>query len=174
MLDRLVDWEVVRQGLVSVPGPSVHVSASCVASFAMARLEVVDEASPFLAYIVAMATEPQLGTPELLDLVQQICSRTSTDERTALRCWRLGLLTETLRAPESDPLYGAIRLGEFASIWDSVDIFPPFPQDSCATASDYLSACGYSQRRAELYEWSQVEARELLAIMSPRWMSTDA
>jgi hypothetical protein len=95
MEQKLVDWEVIRQGLMDVPGLADVLSPTCVATFSMTRLELVEPTSPYLKQIVAMATEPNLSTHELLTMVNQISFRTTAGQIHGCRCWRFGILAET-------------------------------------------------------------------------------
>jgi len=171
MLRRLADWEVVRLGLTNIPGQSLFLSASCVASFAMARLETLDLGSPFLTHIVAMATEPQLSTLEILAMVERICERTGTDQALGLRCWRWGLLNEMLQGPEEAPMYGVIRLDEFVLAWSSMELVPPLPCFPDAPTSQYMSPFGYLRRLDELRDWSKIEGDALREARGCMWSS---
>lgn len=171
MLRRLADWEVVRLGLTNIPGQSLILSASCVATFAMARLEILDVESPFLIQIVAMATEPELPTVELLAMVERICERTGTDQALGLRCWRWGLLNEMLQGPEEAPIYGLIRLDEFVLTWNSMDLVPPLPGFPDAPTSQYMSPFGYLRRLDELRDWSKIEGDALREARGFMWSS---
>lgn len=171
MQRRLADWEVVRLGLTDIPGQAVILPFGCVASFAMARLEFVGSTSPFLSQIVAMATEPQLSTSEILAMVERICERTRPDRALGLRCWRWGLLTEMLQAPEEPPMYGLIRLDEFVLSWNSTDLVPPLPGFSDAPTSEYMTHGGYMQRLDELRYWSKVEGDALREARGAVWSS---
>lgn len=174
MLRRLADWEVVRLGLTNVPGQSLFLSASCVATFAMARLEILDVESPFLTQIVAMATEPELSTVELLAMVERICERTETNQALALRCWRWGLLNEMLQGPEEAPMYHLIRLDEFILTWNSMDLVPRLPGFPDAPTSQYMSPFGYLRRLDELRDWSKIEGDALRDASGYMWSSNVA
>ena len=174
MLRRLADWEVVRLGLAGIPGQSDLLPASCVASFAMARLEIVDWTSPFLTQIVSMATEPQLSTGEILTMVERICERTRSDQALGLRCWRWGLLAEILEIPEDSPMYGLIRIDEFVLTWNSSDLAPPLPGFSDAPTSEYMTPSGYLQRLNQLRDWLIVEERALQKVHGLMWSSAIA
>ena len=171
MLRRLADWEVVRLGLTNIPGQSVVLSAGCVASFAMATLETLNLRSPFLTQIVAMATEPQLSTVELLAMVDRICERTGTDRALGLRCWRWGLLNEMLQGPEESPMYGVIRLDEFVLAWSSMDLVPPLPGFPDAPTSQHMSPLGYLRRLDEFRDWSKIEEEALREVRGCTWSS---
>lgn len=171
VLQRLADWEVVRLGLKGIPGQPDFLSASCVASFAMARLEIVDSASPFLTQIVAMATEPQLSTGEILAMVERICDQTRLDQALGLRCWRWGLLTEMLQDPAESPMYGLIGLDEFVLTWNSTNLVPPLPGFSDAPTSEYMTRSGYLQRLNELRDWLKIEGDALQEAHGFMWSS---
>jgi hypothetical protein len=161
---RLVNWEVVRRGLTGVPGLPDILSPDRVAIFSSVRLEVVESVSPFLTHIVAMATEPRLSTNELLAMVEQICERTGSDQVHGLRCWRFGVLTELLRDPEEDPMYGLIRLDEFVLTWSAVGIDSSLPGFSTTATSEYMNHDGYLRRMEQLRDWLQIEGAALQAI----------
>jgi len=171
MRHQLANWEVVRLGLTDIPGRSDFLTAGCVTSFAMARLEMVDSASPLLTQIVALATEPALSTGEILAMVERICDGTRPDQALGLRCWRWGLLVEILKEPEESPMYGLIRLDEFVLSWNSIGLAPPLPGFSDAPTSEYMSPRGYLQRQDELRSWLKIEGDELQQTHEFIWSS---
>jgi hypothetical protein len=157
----LVSWEVIHLGLIGVPGHSDRLGAVHVASFAMERLEVVDVTSSQLAHVVALATEPSLGSQDVLQLVEKICSAMGVDQAYALRCWRYGSLVSLINSPFEDAVYGSISVEEFLLAWSAEDLESSLPAFILSSPSEYMSFERYVGRLEKLREWARIEALQL-------------
>jgi hypothetical protein len=157
----LVSWGVIHLGLIGVPGYSDRLGAIHVASFAMDRLEVVDVTSSQLAHVVALATEPSLGSQDVLHLVEKICLAIGVDQSYARRCWRYGSLLSLLSSPFDDSVYGSISVEEFLLSWSAEDLESSLPTFVLSSPSEYMSFEGYAGRIEKLREWSRIEALQL-------------
>lgn len=157
----LVSWGLIHLGLIGVPGHSDRLGAIHVASFAMDRLEVVDVTSSQLAHVVALATEPSLGSQDVLHLVEKICLAIGVDQSYARRCWRYGSLLSLLNSPFDDLVYGSISVEEFLLAWSAEDLESSLPRFVLSSPSEYMSVEGYAGRIEKLREWSRIEALRL-------------
>ncbi len=115
----LIDWGVLFQGFLSLPGSNLRIKASEISDFAATQLETIDEEDETYSIVVELASANYCSDGEITSLLRKICAKKKIDLETALRKWRVVLLIETLDNLQGNPLYALIDLTTFWTNWNN-------------------------------------------------------
>lgn len=159
----LVDWAVVRQGVVGIPSQLDRLPSSCVENYALLKLEEVSIDHPLLHLIANLSDSRNLSTSEIISQLEQICNVQSLNMERAMRIWRAVAVEEVIEDLDSSPVYGLIKISEFWSSWG-------WPSDVPSSINihlnnlpehDYHSDVNYKKVIREHVDWIKIEVTAL-------------